>query len=190
MVVLSGPAAHDGRLPFVDPAPLARWAFGDSLPDSALDQAIRNKTLFMDWFGSEVLAPVDNPAQCSSALMLYASSGGDQAPRNLRPPKPPKPPFGFSVGRISVMAECPDFVFPLGQVSSFSPITKHAEFLPVTVDILAAKGCDGLLVKLAQDLTVAGILSPPRVGGTITGGDVLMRKRAERMGITDFRYMG
>src|SRR3569833_719709 len=147
MVVLSGPAAHDGRLPFVDPAPLARWAFGDSLPDSALDQAIRNKTLFMDWFGSEGLAPGDNPAQCSSAVMLYASSGGDQAPRNLRPPKPPTPPFGFSVDRISIMAKYPDFVFSLGQVSSFSTNTKQTKNQPNTKKNQTTKKRKKLLVK-------------------------------------------
>ncbi|KAJ0356639.1 hypothetical protein COL154_010935 [Colletotrichum chrysophilum] len=41
---------HDGRLPFVNPVPLARWAYGDSLPEPAADDAVRNMTLFKDWF--------------------------------------------------------------------------------------------------------------------------------------------
>lgn len=41
-------AVHDGRLPFVDPAPIARWGYGDSLPASALDDAIVRKTLNPD----------------------------------------------------------------------------------------------------------------------------------------------
>jgi hypothetical protein len=40
-------AVHDGRTPFVDPAPLVRWAFGDSYPASALTDAINNKTIFV-----------------------------------------------------------------------------------------------------------------------------------------------
>ena len=40
-------AVHDGRTPFVDPAPLVRWAFGDSYPASALTDAINNKTTFV-----------------------------------------------------------------------------------------------------------------------------------------------
>lgn len=41
-------AVHDGRLPFVDPAPLVRWAFGDSYPSSTLNQADYNRTIFAD----------------------------------------------------------------------------------------------------------------------------------------------
>ncbi|KAJ7935932.1 amidase signature domain-containing protein [Mycena leptocephala] len=135
-------AAHDGRRPFVDPTPLARWAFGDSLPDSALDTAIFNKTLFMDWFNTQILPPVNDPAQCSSGLLLYIGSSGGQNPRN-RYFSGPSPPLGFSTGRVSGMAECPDSVYPLGQVSANSNVTGHEEWFPVAVDILAAKGCDG-----------------------------------------------
>jgi hypothetical protein len=183
-------AVHDGRLPFVDPAPLARWAYGDSLPASALDDAIRNKTLFMDWFNTEILPPVSDTAQCSSALMLYVQTTGSGTNTRNQYINPPSVPFGFSSGRISVLAEVPDHVFPIGQVASKSSVTKHDEFFPVAVDVLAAKGCDGLLVKLAQDLTDAGILKVPKVGGTITGGDILMKKRAEEMGIQHVRYVG
>jgi hypothetical protein len=185
---LTGPAVHDGRTPFVDPSPLIRWAYGDSLPASALDDAVRNKTLFMDWFNSRVLPGVADPLQCSGALLLYQGSAGGQSPRN-RYLSAPGVPFGFSTGRASVMSEAPDHVFPLGQVASRSNITHHDEFMPVAVDVMAAKGCDGLLIKLAQDLTTAGILTPPQVGGTILGGDILMRKRAEEMGIEEMRYV-
>ncbi len=143
----------------------------------------------MNWFGSRILAPVADPARCSSALLLYVGSRGQQTPRNSYGDAPTAP-VTFSPGRISVMAGCPDFVYPLGQAASYSPITNHSEFLPVTVDILAAKGCDGLLVKLAQDLALAGLLALPRVGGTITGGDILMKKRAENLGIDKIRYVG
>ncbi len=178
-------AIHDGRRPFVDPAPLARWAFGDTLPDSALGDALRNKTIFMSWFNSQILARVNDTSQCSSALLLYFSGpGAAQAPRNQYF-MPPGPPFGFSSSRISVLAECPDFVFPIGQVASHSNVTRHDEFYPVTANILAARGCDGLLVRLAQDLTRAGILSPPRVGRTIAGGEILMRRRTEDVGFDE-----
>ena len=180
-------AAHDGRRPFVDPVPLSRWAFGDSLPASALDAAVANKTLFMDWFNTKILPPVDDHAQCSSGLLLYVGSTGGQNPRNQYFTAP-GPPFGFSSGRISVLSECPDSVLPLGQVSVKSGITGHQEWFPVTVDIMAAKGCDGLLVKLAQDLVAAGILKVPQAGGTITGGDILMKRRAEERGI-NMRYV-
>jgi len=135
----------------------------------------------MDWFNKEILPPVADPTQCSSGFLLYVASQGGQNPRN-RYGSGPGVPFGFSNGRISVYTEAPDHVFPLGQVSSRSAITQHDEFLPVAVDIMAAKGCDGLLVKLAQDLTEAGILTPPLAGGTINGGEVLVKRMAEMRG--------
>lgn len=73
-------AVNDGRTPFVDPAPLTRWAYGDSLPDSTLDEALNNKTLFMDWFNSNVL--ISDPVTCSNAFLLYVQSTGTSNARN------------------------------------------------------------------------------------------------------------
>lgn len=131
----------------------------------------------MDWFNSEILAPVNDHSQCSSGILIYPGSAGKstQSARNNYF-SAPSIPFGFSSGRISSFSECPDSVFPIGQASGFSSITQHDEYFPVTVDVLVAKGCDSLLAKLAQDLVRAGILHVPKVGGTIYGGDILMRK--------------
>lgn len=180
-------AVHDGRVPFVDPTPLSRWDWAASQPSDALDQAINNKTVFMDWFNSEILSPVDDIAQCSSSILLY-SAGSDQNPRNQYF-SAPTPPFGFSVSRVSPFSEVPDSVFPIGQVSEYSEITQHEEWFPLTVDILVAKGCDGLIAKLAQDLVEAGVIPVPEVGQTIYGGDVLMKKRVEEKNLARIRYM-
>lgn len=168
-------AIHDDRVPFVDPSPLIRWTWADTLPSNALDQAIYNKTVFMDWFNSSILSPVEDASQCSSGILLYPGSTGAQNPRNVYG-SAPDVPLGFSNGRISVFSECPDSVFPVGQVSGYSNITQHEEFFPVTVDVMVAKGCDGLLVKLAQDLVAAGLAVVPQAGGTLYGGDILMKK--------------
>jgi len=75
-------AAHDGRRPFVDPAPLVRWAFGDTYNGStALAEALSNKTLFKDWFQSNVLVP--DPVTCSNAFMLYVGSTATSNARNV-----------------------------------------------------------------------------------------------------------
>ncbi|GKT53021.1 glutamyl-tRNA amidotransferase [Colletotrichum tofieldiae] len=171
-------AAHDGRLPFVNPVPLARWSWGDAQPATALADAKANKTLFADWFNTQVLAPVaDGPSTCSSGFLLYVGSSGTASPRNKYPSSAPgTPPLGFSNGRLSVFSGAPDHVFPLGEVGSVSSVTNHTELLPVTVDIMAARGCDGLIVRLAQDLVEAGLLKVPKAGGTLAGGEVLLRR--------------
>ena len=78
----------------------------------------------------------------------------------------------------------------VGQATFFSNITQHDEYLPVTIDIMAAKGCDGMIVQLAQDLVAAGILKAPLTGGTIYGGDILMKRAAESKGLEGLRYLG
>ena len=88
---------------------------------------------------------------------------------------PPAVPYGFGTSQISPFAEVPDFVIPIGSASYNSTITLHTEFLPVTVDILAAKGCDGLIFSLVQDLQKAGIVNASLTGQTITGGEILLR---------------
>ncbi|KAI4257713.1 MAG: hypothetical protein LQ352_001553 [Teloschistes flavicans] len=165
-------AVHDGRRPFVDPAPLVRWAFGDSYPDSALTEAQTNKTIFMDWFNSHVL--VNDTKTCSDSLLLYSAGLGIQYRNQYN--GPPAVPFGFSTGRISVFSEVPDVVVPIGQASYQSTITNHTEVLPVTVDFLAAKGCDGMLFNLILELTAAGILNVSQTGQTIAGGEILLKR--------------
>ena len=64
-------------------------------------------------------------------------------------------------------------VVPIGQASYNSTITLHREFLPVTVDFLAAKGCDGMLFQLIEDLRAAGIVNATMAGQTIHGGEIL-----------------
>jgi hypothetical protein len=77
------------------------------------------------------------------------------------------------LSRISIFSEAPDSVYPIGEVPYSSDITNHEESLPVTVDIMVAKGCDGLIPRLAQELVGQGILKIPKTGGSILGGEVL-----------------
>ncbi|CZT10443.1 uncharacterized protein RCO7_10515 [Rhynchosporium graminicola] len=76
----------------------------------------------------------------------------------------PEAPTGFIIGRVSNIAGVPDVVFLLGQASYQSTLMLKTEFLPLTVDIMAAKGCDGRLLELAAALKKAGILKTPKTG--------------------------
>lgn len=128
----------------------------------------------MGWFNTYIVAPSasDDDATCSSTIVLYVGSSGGQNPRN-RYSSGPSVPFGFSSSRISVFTEVPDVVFPLGEVGSVSSITGVEEKFPVAVDVMAAKGCDGLLARLAGELVEAGVINVPKPGGTLAGGEVL-----------------
>lgn len=101
-------AAHDGRRPFVDPAPLIRWNYGDE-SSATVEEAVANMTLFMDWFNSKVLAP--DAETCSNSLLVYVGSNGSTTYRNEYR-SAPGVPLGFSTSRISGFSETPDFVVP------------------------------------------------------------------------------
>ena len=204
-------AVHDGRIPFIDPAPTIRWNFSDAYPVSAIDEAATNNSIFAGWLYDTVLIP--DAETCSSSLMLYINTEADTVYRDVYR-KAPGVPFGYGSrsvhqlcltlriitdhehSRISVSSGCPDFVLPrkcyisktlfsmtcaddiaVGVAKYFSNITHHEEYLPVTVDIMAAKGCDGMLFGLVQDLVTAGILSTPEAGYSGTTGGAILYKR-------------
>jgi hypothetical protein len=166
-------AKHDGRTPFVNPVPLARWGWGEN-QTMTLEEAIADKTTFMTWTNDTVLAP--SSETCSKSLVMYVGSVGSTRYRNVYLDEPGVP-LGFSSSRISVMAENPDFVIPIGEAPYNSTITNHVEYLPVTVNLMAAKGCDGMLFSLIGALYKAGILKEALAGRSgVTGGDTLYRR--------------
>ncbi len=70
-------------------------------------------------------------------------------------------------------------VVPIGQASvrQGSRVTNHAENLPVTVDFLAARGCDGMIFSLVQDLLKAGIIKDSVAGASnVDGGEILFKR--------------
>lgn len=164
---------HDGRRPFVDPVPLLRWAWGEN-STATVGDAVANKTMFMSWFNSKVLPP--NEKTCSESLMMYVGSTGSTVYRNVYL-NDPVPPYGFDQVSVSGCSEVPDFVIPIGEAPYNSTITHHVEYLPVTVDFMAAKGCDGMLFSLIKDLYEAGIIKTALAGQSgMTGGDILFRR--------------
>lgn len=65
----------------------------------------------------------------------------------------------------------------VGSAAYLSNITQHEEYLPVTVDILAAKGCDGMIYGLVQDLVAAGVLKSSLAGySSDLGGEILLKR--------------
>jgi hypothetical protein len=160
-------AFYDGRRPAVNPAPLRRWALGDDSPGT-IEDTVANKTRFMDWFNGHIL--VKDNITCSDNLLVYVP----------RIPSPkyrgtyvsgPQVPSAFSKSRFSVMSGAPDIVIPIGEIEYFSEVTNHTEVLPVTVDFMAAKGCDGMLFSLVQELLEHGIISKVKTGSSIVNGN-------------------
>lgn len=63
---------------------------------------------------------------------------------------------------------------PIGETPYLSNITLQTEYLPVSVDILAAKGCDGMIFGLVQDLIKAGLLKGTKAGCSAVSGEQIL----------------
>jgi hypothetical protein len=158
-------AAHNGARPFIDPVPLSRWTWGQkNVSADASTEALFNKTVFMDWFAEEVVPA--NPASCSDSLFLYPGTLATTSYRNVYSSMPGIP-SGWSVSRVSNFAEVPDMVWPIGQAAYNSTISLQTEYLPVAVDIIARKGCDGMIFALTEQLLTEGILMVPKTGSVM-----------------------
>ena len=155
--------ASFSKQPFFDPVVLVRWAFGLSQGAAGYQAALTQKETFKAWWNSTVL--IANDTTCSNAIYVYPQSTGSTQYRNVYF-LPSGPPTGFSNGRISVLTEIPDIVVPIGQVPYHSTITGRTEYLPVTISLMAAKGCDYMLLNLIEGLSDAGIISGVKVGAT------------------------
>ena len=59
-----------------------------------------------------------------------------------------------------------------------SNVTGMEELLPVSVDVMAARGCDGLLARLAMDLVREGAIDVPQTGRDLDGAEVLFKREA------------
>lgn len=184
-------AANNGARPFIDPVPLSRWYWGQYDIDSdATEQAIYNKTVFMDWFNQIIPA---SSKSCSESILLYPGTLGEPSYRNVyytyvHPPpyqafsyksllnivltklslsSLPGIPSGWTIDRVSNFAEVPDMVFQIGQVAYNSSISMQTEYLPVAIDVVARKGCDGMIFELAKRLLKEGILVVPKAGSVM-----------------------
>ncbi|TFK85923.1 amidase signature enzyme [Polyporus arcularius HHB13444] len=157
-------AANGGRMPFIDPSPLARWTYGRSLPPGQKEEALANKTVFMEWFSSSVVQP--DATNCSDSILIYPQSIGATNYRN-RYVWSEVPEVVVTAPRIAVYAGVPDMVVPIGEAPFNSTITGQTEFLPVTISFVAAKGCDLMLFNLFAALQDARIVRAVETGSRL-----------------------
>ncbi|OAA56494.1 Amidase [Cordyceps fumosorosea ARSEF 2679] len=168
---------HDGRKPYVNPSADGRWSWAQTLPTSAYPAAKRQQETFSTWFRQHVLAATGD-ARCSSSLLLYSDYYG--VPELRMTLRASGLPIGLPIGPGTVyyapFSGTPDVALPLGEVRSSSNVTGREEPLPVSADVMAARGCDALLTRLAVELARKGAVKVPRPGGSLDGAEVLFRR--------------
>lgn len=144
--------ARFGRAPYWNPVTRARWQRGSSLPPSSYLSATSTYLTFQSWFRTALIP------SCESALVLYPMGPGIPDYRDEYT-GPPSAIFasGYPGTVMSVLAELPDYTVPIGERGFLSRVTGKEERLPVTVGIVAGRGCDGMLVDMVAEMGEGGV---------------------------------
>ncbi|RMY48038.1 hypothetical protein D0865_08325 [Hortaea werneckii] len=158
-------AANHGRSPYINPGPLVRWQWGIPRNES-YDSAVHNMTVFRSWWETQGYGRNDTET-CSKGIFVYPWSLGTPNYRDTYLDPPTQPPLGFANWAIAGYAAGGELVVPVGEVPYQSRITHQTEYLPVSVSLLVAHGCDLVLAKLVRDLEKNGILKASATGRRI-----------------------
>lgn len=172
-------ALHSQRTPFINPSVQARWtgAADPSSSSSSLSQVqteLSKITFFTSWLNTHIL-PASSSCACSQHLLIYFRGAPQPKYRNTYLPGVTPPSSGFSPSRLAVFGRVPDFVIPVGEVTYFSTITGKQEVLPLSVNFVARRGCDGMLFGLVRALLEEGVVRRVRVGRSWVGGGGILR---------------
>jgi hypothetical protein len=169
-------AKYNGREPYVNPSADEYWNWGMTYNET-IDDLVLRKTTFMNWWNSEVL--YQDPESCSDSLVIYIGANGLKTfgLPTYRYTQSGNLPIlsGMSEGVfVASFSEVTDVTVPIGQITYLSNVTKKEEYLPISVDIMAAKGCDIMVLDLVNDLVADGLLQVVQTGNSIYGGQTYL----------------
>lgn len=161
--------------PPLDPNPRAAFARSVNLTTADYSAAVAIKNEFRDFFLSNILRP--NAETCSEGIMILdMGTGGLPSYREQALNTLPGASFltvtGLSGGPtmpsnyLASTAGCPEVGIPVGQVEYQSYISLQKEMMPVNVDLVAAPGCDGLLLEIVRRLAEKGVIGTVKTGRT------------------------
>lgn len=160
-------ASNDGRQPYVNPGPLVRWQWGQvNAPDEVYEQALRNISTFKEWYETEGYGRRD-PESCSESVYTYVFLTGYPYYRDEYLEAPTSPPIGMTDSRVAVIAGTPEVVVPIGEVPYNSTKSLHEEYLPVSMALRMARGCDYALANLVAKLEDEQIIRPVAAGSRL-----------------------
>ncbi|GIC84287.1 amidase family protein [Aspergillus udagawae] len=166
---------NEGRFPPVDAQWREAWIRYDvsHITQAIYEQALRTKAAAFNWFQDEVLYQTSD--SCSEAVMICdGGTGGLPSFREQDLNNSPNASFmnvfpehaDISCSGICTLFGCVDFTIPLGQVDYYSPVTMVTEQWPVTINIIARRGCDFMLFNMIKKLAEEGVLRSVKTGRT------------------------
>ncbi|KAK7752396.1 hypothetical protein SLS62_005734 [Diatrype stigma] len=173
---------HGGRFPPVDPARRPGWRAYDERYYSAerYAGALATKRAAVDWFEAEVLRAGGAASSCSESVMVWdIGTGGVPSYReralveagvaaNGAAAFLAVTPAGAGINGANLcpIYGCVDMTIPIGQVPYRSNVSLVEEMVPVTVSVVARRGCDFMLWDIVERLAEEGVLRTVGTGRT------------------------
>ncbi|OAA63468.1 Amidase signature domain protein [Niveomyces insectorum RCEF 264] len=169
-------AQYDGRYPPVDSGH-RNWANATVVAkytQENYDKALATKRQAVDWFEANVLYSTNE--SCSESIMVWDIGTGGLPSFREEDLVTDNPAAAFlartpdravvSGASICPIFGCVDMTIPIGQVTYQSNVTYHTEYMPVTVSVIAKRGCDYMLYNMWEKLADEGVLKTIKTGRT------------------------
>ncbi|KAL0581476.1 hypothetical protein V5O48_000517 [Marasmius crinis-equi] len=162
-----------GRAPALDPMPEIMFVKGKQYSENDYNEAVAYKRSFTDALRDVLFQP--DADSCSDSVLVYdAGTGGRPSYRVedfnalegatdvtlVKPGK--KATLQENLHYLASMGGLVDVTVPIGEVAYFSQVSRRWEPIPVTVQLVARRGCDAVVLELVKVLAEKGILK--RVG--------------------------
>lgn len=166
--------AHpEAGFPPLDAETRLSYSKRDQVSQADYDEFLRQKADFKAFWEEKIVRPSEQT--CTESIMILdAGSRGLPSYRvedlNTQPgasslyievPGPQQAPV-----RLAPLTDSPEISLPIGQSSYQSVISMQKEPLPVVIDLMAAPGCDGVLLDLVEILQDKGLLQTVKAGRT------------------------
>jgi Asp-tRNA(Asn)/Glu-tRNA(Gln) amidotransferase A subunit family amidase len=68
--------------------------------------------------------------------------------------------------KVLTSRRCVDLTIPIGQVAYHSPVTMVTEQWPVSINLIARRGCDLMLFNMVERMAEEGIIGTVKTGRT------------------------
>ncbi|KAK7408492.1 hypothetical protein QQX98_009359 [Neonectria punicea] len=140
-----------------------------TLDDAQYERALQNRSRDAELWHRNVLFPTND--SCSESIIIYdIGTGGLPSFREKELNESPGAAFPVETGTAGTASITAsyfgdlDMTIPIGQVSYFSNVTYEEVFMPVTVNLMARRGCDLVLFNLISELSKKGIVKTVATG--------------------------
>lgn len=170
---------YEGRFPPIDPARRPGWVARtpENVTDAQYSNALQIKRNFSEWMNHDFLGNNNSVmGSCAdSSLWVYDIGTGGlpsyrEQPLLVNNPIPTTrlnytPPSVLARGvDFCSFAGCADYTIPIGQVEYFSNVTRVMEMVPVTLSVVAKRGCDFVLFNVIERLAELGFVRAVKTG--------------------------